>query len=239
MEALLRSFVLQVQGLEDVFFQILEDTVLGTAVGRQLDGLGTVVGISRGGRSDDDYRTRLRAQIAINKASGTLPEVAEILELVVGNAFEIVEWYPAGLTVRVDGALTASAAEVAGILRASRPAAVRTFLAYTLAPDDETFRFATGDAVEDADSDEPQAFSYSQDGAWAGSTAYVVGQIVTNIDGFTNRDYLCVTSGTSAASGGPTGTGTGIVDGTVVWDYLADTASPAALGGRFADALEA
>jgi hypothetical protein len=32
--------------------------------------------------------------------------------------------------------------------------------------------------------------------------------------------YICRQAGTTASSGGPTGTTTGIVDGTVVWDYL-------------------
>jgi hypothetical protein len=49
--------------------------------------------------------------------------------------------------------------------------------------------------------------------AWAPSTAYIVGNVVTNGDGI----YQCTTSGTSAGSGGPTGVGTGITDGTVVW----------------------
>ena len=33
------------------------------------------------------------------------------------------------------------------------------------------------------------------------------------------NQYVCTVAGTSAASGGPTGTGTGITDGTVTWDY--------------------
>ena len=32
--------------------------------------------------------------------------------------------------------------------------------------------------------------------------------------------YVCTVAGTSAGSGGPTGTGTGIVDNTVTWNYL-------------------
>src|SRR5690606_12195516 len=48
---------------------------------------------------------------------------------------------------------------------------------------------------------------------WLPNTAYVVGQVVTNGPGI----YQCTTAGTSAASGGPTGTGSGITDGTVVW----------------------
>lgn len=52
---------------------------------------------------------------------------------------------------------------------------------------------------------------------WHASTVYVVGQQVNNDSG---KAYKCTTGGTSAGSGGPTGTGTGITDGTVVWDYI-------------------
>jgi hypothetical protein len=52
--------------------------------------------------------------------------------------------------------------------------------------------------------------------AWAGSTAYSIGQRVYN----GANVYNCVTNGTSASSGGPTGTGTNISDGTAAWDYV-------------------
>ena len=57
--------------------------------------------------------------------------------------------------------------------------------------------------------------------AWTNSTAYVAGQLVLND---TNKIYECVTAGTSAGSGGPTGPGTGISDNTAVWDYLSPKA---------------
>jgi hypothetical protein len=57
--------------------------------------------------------------------------------------------------------------------------------------------------------------------AWVNSTAYAVGVLVLND---TNKIYECVTAGTSAGSGGPTGTGSAITDGTVVWSYLAPKA---------------
>ncbi len=50
---------------------------------------------------------------------------------------------------------------------------------------------------------------------WAGSRAYAVGNYVTN----GGNAYKCVTAGTSAASGGPTGTAASVADGTVVWEY--------------------
>jgi hypothetical protein len=54
--------------------------------------------------------------------------------------------------------------------------------------------------------------------AYANSTAYSVGdRIAAN-----SNVYVCVTAGTSASSGtGPSGTGTGITDGTAVFDYVA------------------
>jgi len=61
---------------------------------------------------------------------------------------------------------------------------------------------------------------------WVLSTAYKVGQLVENDSG---KIYVCVSAGTSAGSGGPTGTGTGIADNTVTWDHY----GPKALFKRF------
>jgi hypothetical protein len=55
--------------------------------------------------------------------------------------------------------------------------------------------------------------------AWAGSTAYTVGEYVKNDTG-PIKNYICTTAGTSAAAGGPTGTSSAITDGTVVWSYV-------------------
>jgi TP901-1 family phage major tail protein len=57
--------------------------------------------------------------------------------------------------------------------------------------------------------------------AWAATTAYLAGAYVTN--GL--NTYRCKTAGTSAGSGGPTGTTAGITDGTVVWDFVGVTST--------------
>lgn len=54
--------------------------------------------------------------------------------------------------------------------------------------------------------------------AWASGTGYSVGDRRTNA----NRCYVCITSGTSAGSGGPTTTASDITDNTVHWKYLGD-----------------
>lgn len=51
---------------------------------------------------------------------------------------------------------------------------------------------------------------------WAALTTYTAGVCVVN----GGNCYECMVGGTSAASGGPTGTGTAIVDGTVTWQFL-------------------
>ena len=50
---------------------------------------------------------------------------------------------------------------------------------------------------------------------WQASSAVVVGEYVSN----GGNVYRCTTAGTTAASGGPTGTGPTISDGTAVWAY--------------------
>jgi hypothetical protein len=50
---------------------------------------------------------------------------------------------------------------------------------------------------------------------WVASTAYIAGDRVQN----GVNTYYCITGGTSASSGGPTGTGASITDNTVTWGF--------------------
>jgi hypothetical protein len=51
---------------------------------------------------------------------------------------------------------------------------------------------------------------------WAASTAWALSQQCIN----GGNVYKCTTAGNSAGTGGPTGTGAGITDGTAVWTYV-------------------
>ena len=57
--------------------------------------------------------------------------------------------------------------------------------------------------------------------AWAGSTAFALSDRVVN----GGNGYQCITAGTSASSGGPTGTGSSISDGTAEWKYVTNVSS--------------
>lgn len=52
--------------------------------------------------------------------------------------------------------------------------------------------------------------------AWAASTPVVVGQYVAN----NGNTYVCVTAGTTASAGGPSGTGANIADGGAQWSWI-------------------
>ena len=52
--------------------------------------------------------------------------------------------------------------------------------------------------------------------AWLANTVVVLNQMASN----GGNVYICTTAGTTAASGGPSGTGSSIADGTAVWAYV-------------------
>lgn len=62
---------------------------------------------------------------------------------------------------------------------------------------------------------------------WAASTAVTVN--AQRVNG--GNLYTCTTAGTTDASGGPTGTGTGIIDGTAIWSYAGVQATATATVG--------
>jgi len=74
--------------------------------------------------------------------------------------------------------------------------------------------------------------------SWAATTGYsafaalAVGALVTND---TAKIYACIAAGTSAGSGGPTGTGLTIVDGSCTWRYVG---TGTAAGGALCVAVE-
>lgn len=55
--------------------------------------------------------------------------------------------------------------------------------------------------------------------AWIAATAYAAGAAVRN----SGNLYVCTSAGTSAASGGPSGTGSAITDDTAVWKHVASS----------------
>lgn len=74
--------------------------------------------------------------------------------------------------------------------------------------------------------------------AWVINHAYVQGNRVTN-DTAPVKVYECITSGTSAGAGGPTGTGQNITDNTAHWKYIGTSFGGVANDGVVEDLVAA
>lgn len=147
LEALISSYVTQIQDAENAAFQLITDRSIDTATGAQLDGIGQVVGLDRDGLSDDDYRTRLRVQIRLNLSTGTIEDVLTVATLITGGSVELFEGWPASIVVTIFE-LTEDPALVAQIISEARSAGVGSQLIYSPSPEGEIFSFASGSTPE-------------------------------------------------------------------------------------------
>ena len=94
-QGLVRNFVRPMDNIEDELFRILNFRWVDTATGIQLDGMGSIVGERRRGRTDEAYRLAIRTRIAINISKGTPEEVIAIFGLLTGSTdTRIYEYFP-------------------------------------------------------------------------------------------------------------------------------------------------
>lgn len=123
-EAVITATTQQSQELEDAGFEVIEDTLIDTAEGIQLDNLGTIVGVERSGMSDADYRVRIGAQILLNGSSGTIEDLLElIVALGAVSGVVLTEYQPARINVVINAAIT-NGEEIAAVLAIAKAAGV-------------------------------------------------------------------------------------------------------------------
>lgn len=122
-EAFVRAWAQQSQEVELAAFDVLLLTTLANAEGEQLDGLGTVVGVEREGRTDADYRVRIGAQILLNNASGTIEDLVQLAVALGATTVELTEVYPAKLEI-VAGVPIVNGEEIARVMGLAKPAGV-------------------------------------------------------------------------------------------------------------------
>lgn len=78
--AILRILSDRVQQFEDMAFPVIDGRSLANAVGRQLDGIGEIVGLPRGTLNDAQYALLLRGAIAQNTSDSTQETLLTIIE---------------------------------------------------------------------------------------------------------------------------------------------------------------
>ena len=130
-EALFGIFDTRRDGVLTALAQVAANSVIDDSAGQQLDDLGALLGRERGALDDADYRVWLRAQILLNRSSGTVEQVIQILQTVTGGTVAIADEWPAGFTATLGvTALTeAQAVALYGIvLGKARAAGIRGLL---------------------------------------------------------------------------------------------------------------
>ncbi len=150
-EALASSFIDRCQELETAAHPMLEQRSIDLAEGDRLDRIGAIVIVPRGGRDDDDYRLRIRAELAILQSNGTALDLINILQLLTGQAsttdIKLDEYFPKTVYMRPQNHILADVTEagtIQALLRRAVSAATNLQLIYTLSEvdDDNLFRFS-------------------------------------------------------------------------------------------------
>lgn len=93
-EGFLSVFLRRVQDLEDVLWDVIDMRALETASGAQLESLGALVGESRLGRSDSDYRLAIRLRVRVNRSKGRTVDVIDVATLAADGAEVTYLEYP-------------------------------------------------------------------------------------------------------------------------------------------------
>lgn len=101
-QSLLCAFVDQLQDLEYAIHDTLNLTTLTAATGKQLDGIGEIVGLQRTSLDDEIYRADIINQINFNSASGTPEQIIKYIE-VITQATSVVysEVHPAKIQLDI------------------------------------------------------------------------------------------------------------------------------------------
>ncbi len=151
-QAIVRSYACQSQELEQVFLDLVVQRYLDNAAGAQLDGLGAIVGESRRGRSDTDYRTAIRARIRINKGNARIEDVLLVFtQAFPTSGFNLTEPVPAHVWLEVVAALgpgTPTPQLLAELLDQTVGGGITGRLIYGTVAITSRFSFATADTPE-------------------------------------------------------------------------------------------
>ncbi len=153
-EGILRSYLEQVQELEAVLFSLMAERYIETAVGAQLDGIGSIVGELRQNRTDVDYRTAILGRITRNSANSRIEDLLALFVLLLpDHTFELTEGPgPAAFRFRIVEALVPVVNPSPDVLSAqltdAKGAGIRGTLLWSEKAESNTFTFADADALQ-------------------------------------------------------------------------------------------
>lgn len=130
--ALLASYVRRCQELENAAWDVIVKRTLDNAADAQLDTLGKIVGASREGLADTDYRTIIQATIRARTSRGYADDLLAVTRLMLGGdvPFDYQELYPATALIQVSAVPVFTPALFRKLLTLAKPAGVRLDISY-------------------------------------------------------------------------------------------------------------
>jgi hypothetical protein len=103
-KALMAAIVGPLTTLEDNADSLISDRWIDTAIGKQLDGCGYIVGEARQGRTDDAYRTAIKFRVFVNISKGTPTNLIRGLKFLTDPTdCQYLEAYPATTLLFTNG----------------------------------------------------------------------------------------------------------------------------------------
>ena len=169
MEAIMASYGVQFQELEDMFWDLYLLQALANAEGEQLNQLGIIVDEPRSGKDDDNYRAAIYGRIALNRSHGRTEDIILAMTGLQDDRWQLREIGDATLIMRlldvIDPLIDPTTFNDA--LQRIKGGGVEAVFQYNTYDDDNTFRWATGATVEATSTEGWSDVAMTNGGKWS------------------------------------------------------------------------
>lgn len=151
----------RIQGLENMFDDLLTDRLISTAIGDNLDEIGLIVDESRLGKSDDDYRIAILFKIFINISSGQPETIITVIKRITeATQVRLLEFFPAAMYIFTDGTIIPE--DLGTTMKLVAPAGVRFQIASSFG--EIPFEFDTEGGIPYSEGDGFSELNYTEGG---------------------------------------------------------------------------
>lgn len=153
LKSVVAIFVRQLQQVEDALCELMLLRGVQVAEDIYLDEIGALVGQTRNGLADTEYRKFIQAKIRANRSRGTSADILSVTRLLVDDpAMDItaVEYPFAAFRLDIFGVNGAnfSYPDIARLINLTRAAGVHMNVVFADGDVDDAFQFASGSTIE-------------------------------------------------------------------------------------------
>ncbi len=168
-EAIMASYGVQFQEIENMFWQLYMLQALANAEGEQLDQLGILVDEPRSGKNDDNYRAAIYGRIALNRSHGRIEDIIFAMTSLQDERWQLREIGNATIIMRlldvIDPLIDPQTFDDA--LQKIKGGGAEATFQYNTYDDDNTFRWAVGAITETTTTEGWSNITKTNGGKWS------------------------------------------------------------------------